>query len=157
MTNLKAHMTNSGSHADFLGLERFLHAQTDSVYSNVLQELKSGKKKTHWIWFIFPQLIGLGQSDFSKYYGIKSLKEAQAYWEHPVLGSRLRECIAIVNGLNFSAVEILGNVDAGKFKSCLTLFSQVKGLSNAEILKVALEHFYAGQLDLNTLELLSRK
>lgn len=103
-------------------LERFLEAQSET-YDDALTEIKDGHKVTHWMWWIFPQYKGIGASEISKHYEIKSRAEAKAYWEHPLLGLRLRECIrALLNLKTNDAVEIFGEVDALKLKSCMTLF-----------------------------------
>ena len=134
--------------------QRFIEAQGSLTYKTVKEELSSGKKQTHWMWFIFPQLIGLGRSQLAKYYGIESLLEAQAYWDHPLLGTKLRECISIVNDLSFGAEEIFGEIDAIKFQSCLTLFLQINANNNESLLQATLDHFYYGKLDQRTLDLL---
>ena len=103
-------------------LERFLEAQSDT-YEDALEEIKAGHKLTHWMWWIFPQYKGLGKSEMSQYYAIQSKDEAEAYWEHPILGDRLRKCIyALLELETYDAVEVFGEVDAMKLKSCLTLF-----------------------------------
>jgi len=104
-------------------LQRFVDAQ-DPVFGRVLGELHRGRKTTHWMWYIFPQLRGLGQSPMSERYGISSEDEARAYLQHPILGPRLRECVGIVNGIKgHSAHDIFGYPDDLKFHSCLSLFS----------------------------------
>ena len=133
-------------------LDRFVEAQRAS-YPQALSELRAGRKQSHWIWFVLPQLRGLGQSHFSHLYGIASRAEAEAYLQHPVLGARLVECIeAIVAHKDRSAIEILGTVDALKFKSCLTLFEAVA--PNQPAFAAALQQFYAGDRCPNTLALL---
>jgi len=103
-------------------LDRFLTAQ-QGVYAGVLDELRRGRKSGHWIWFIFPQVAGLGRSDVSRYYSVTDLDEARAYLDHVVLGARLRECTAIVlSTAGRSAVDIFGALDATKFRSSMTLF-----------------------------------
>ena len=103
-------------------LDRFLTAQ-QGVYAGVLDELRRGRKTGHWIWFIFPQVAGLGRSDVSRYYSVTDLDEARAYLDHVVLGARLRECTAIVlSTAERSAVDIFGSLDAMKFRSSMTLF-----------------------------------
>jgi uncharacterized protein (DUF1810 family) len=104
-------------------LERFVEAQ-DAIYDAVVQELRLGRKTGHWMWFIFPQVAGLGQSAMSQRYAIGSLDEAQAYLAHPVLGTRLRECAHLVLAIpDRSAEEVLGPVDAMKLRSSATLFN----------------------------------
>src|SRR5262245_48749280 len=103
-------------------LQRFLNAQ-DGVYSSVVAELTAGRKRSHWMWFIFPQIRGLGQSETARYFAIASREEAVAYREHPTLGSRLRKCTQLVNNIvNRSIGEILGYPDDLKFRSSMTLF-----------------------------------
>lgn len=105
-------------------LERFVDAQDEGdTYSRALAELRRGRKTTHWMWFVFPQIAGLGQSPTSRHFAIASLAEAQAYLEHPVLGPRLRDCARLVAGTTGrSSVEIFGSVDAQKLRSSMTLF-----------------------------------
>ena len=108
-------------------LQRYLDAQ-EYVIEQVMKELRTGKKQTHWMWFIFPQLKGLGRSEMSYRYGLDSAEEAAAYWAHPVLGARLRECLeALLESKANTAVEVFGETDAMKFKSCLQLFRSVAG------------------------------
>jgi uncharacterized protein (DUF1810 family) len=103
-------------------LDRFL-AEQQRVYETVLAELRRGRKTGHWMWFIFPQLAGLGHSEMSRFFALASLDEARAYLAHPVLGARLRECASAVLAVEGrSAEEILGSVDALKLRSCMTLF-----------------------------------
>lgn len=111
-------------------LNRFVEAQTGALgtqfanYDQALRELQSGQKQTHWMWYVFPQLRGLGTSEMSVRYGIESLDEARAYLQHPILGQRLRECVEVVRRNMKNPEWIFGPVDAGKFRSCLTLFQQ---------------------------------
>jgi uncharacterized protein (DUF1810 family) len=109
--------------ADAFDLQRFVIAQ-HRVYGQVLAELAAGHKRSHWMWFIFPQLRGLGRSETARHYGIVSLAEAQAYLAHPLLGARLRACVALLGRWagQRSAEAMLGPVDALKLRSCLTLF-----------------------------------
>src|SRR5438876_7566369 len=105
-------------------LQRFLDAQ-QHVYASVLAELRQGRKHGHWIWFIFPQLKGLGHSPNSEFFGISSLAEARAYLHNPVLGVRLTGCTQLVNAVaGRSAEDIFGEIDAMKFRSCMTLFAK---------------------------------
>ena len=133
-------------------LERFVTAQSDS-YAAALAELEAGKKQSHWMWFIFPQLAALGRSDTAKFYGISSLDEARAYLEHSLLGPRLRQCIDAVLPWagRRNAEQIFGGVDAMKLRSCLTLFHRAEpdGLFFS-----ALGDFFAGERDERTLALL---
>jgi uncharacterized protein (DUF1810 family) len=108
--------------ADPFRLERFVDAQTD-VFETALAEIRAGAKRSHWMWFIFPQLAALGQSATAKHYGIESLAEAQAYLAHPLLGPRLRECVSALQALPpAKAEQVFGPIDALKLRSSLTLF-----------------------------------
>lgn len=141
--------------AEEFDLQRFVDAQAP-VYQAVLEELASGRKRSHWMWFIFPQLRGLGSSSTSFTYGIASRQEARAFSEHPVLGSRLRECTSMVMTIDGrSAKDIFGYPDYLKFRSCMTLFEQ--SAQPAELFRDALLKFFAGKPDGRTLELLSRQ
>ncbi len=102
-------------------LSRFLQAQ-DGVFDIALNELKGCQKRSHWMWFIFPQLVGLGYSELSKKYAIRNLNEARAYWTHPVLGSRLEQVTRAVMACHAHPREIFGSIDYQKFISCMTLF-----------------------------------
>lgn len=134
-------------------LERFLDAQQDS-YPTAMKELRFGEKHSHWIWYIFPQLKGLGRSATSNIYGIQDAEEARAYFEHPILGARLREAItAMLFHRSRKAEDILGEIDAMKFKSCLTLFSLVA--SHDSIFADALDVFFNGERDERTMGLLN--
>ena len=104
-----------------LSLERFVEAQS-TIYPTVLAELRSGRKRSHWMWFVFPQFAGLGRSATAQRYAIASLDEARAYLEHPVLGARLRECASVVAGLADDPVTVFGPTDAVKLRSSMTLF-----------------------------------
>ncbi len=144
-------MTDSNN--DTYDLNRFLQAQAES-YSIALSELRQGHKRSHWIWYVLPQLRGLGGSEMSQRYGIASLAEAQAYLGHPVLGLRLKECVtAMCAHTDLSAVEILGDVDAAKFRSCLTLFALLADVD--PVFTSALNRFFGGAGDHKTLDLLS--
>ena len=135
-------------------LQRFIDAQAPQ-YGTALAELRTGEKRSHWMWFIFPQLRGLGSSRNAEFYGISSLGEARAYLAHPVLGERLRECVrAILQVRGASAEEILGFVDAVKFRSCLTLF--LKADPAEPLFSKALERYFGATGDARTLELLSQ-
>jgi uncharacterized protein (DUF1810 family) len=139
--------------ADASDLQRFVDAQ-EGIYHTALAELRRGSKQSHWMWFIFPQLRGLGLSSTAQYYGIVSLDEARAYFRHPVLGSRLHECVeAILHwSPRRSAEQILGPIDALKFRSSLTLFDLAERESS---FARALVEFYAGEPDTRTLALLN--
>jgi uncharacterized protein (DUF1810 family) len=135
---------------DPYNLEHFIDAQ-NSVYERVRAELSAGQKQGHWIWFIFPQLRGLGMSAMSQEFGISSLDEAKAYINHPILGARLRECTQLVlNVQNRSVDEIFGYPDNLKFKSSMTLFA--KSISDNLIFKNTLEKYFGGEGDPSTLE-----
>ena len=138
--------------SDPYNLKRFLDAQA-TIYDRVLAELTDGQKRSHWMWYIFPQYKALGFSSMSKKYAIKSLDEARAYLNHPILGDRLLECTRTVLGITGRSVhEIFGSPDDLKLRSCATLFSVV---SPADSLFVQLlERFYNGQRDAKTLQLL---
>lgn len=106
------------------GLQRFVDAQAPLI-DDVLAELAAGRKRSHWMWFVFPQLRGLGSSAMAEHFGLASLAEARAYWAHPLLGPRLRRCCEQLEALAGSdPVDVLGSVDALKLRSCLTLFER---------------------------------
>jgi uncharacterized protein (DUF1810 family) len=131
---------------DPFDLQRFLDAQ-ESVFEEVRAELRVGRKQGHWIWFIFPQLKGLGHSPMAIRFGIASKNEAQAYLQHPVLGPRLTECTRLVNEIKGKSIqEIFGHIDSMKFRSSMTLFATAN-----EIFREALENYFAGQPDPLTL------
>ena len=133
-------------------LNRFTKAQ-ERVYSDVLSELKDGRKRTHWMWFIFPQIDGLGFSSTAKLYAIKSLEEARQYLVHPVLGARLLECSEIVLGVEDRSVgEIFGSPDNLKLHSSMTLFSCVAEVGS--VFDAVLDEYFQGRRDSRTLELL---
>ncbi len=135
---------------DPFDLSRFVEAQA-SVYARVLDELREGRKTSHWIWFIFPQLAALGQSATAKHYGIRSKDEAAAYLAHPMLGPRLRECTGLVNQIGGStAHDIFGYPDDLKFRSSMTLFAAAT--QDNAIFNEALAKFYGGVGDPLTLE-----
>ena len=137
--------------SDPFGLQRFVDAQAP-VYSRVLAELRHGKKESHWMWFIFPQFAGLGYSSMTQRFAIGSREEAVAYVGHGVLGSRLRECSELVNGIDGSTIrEILGSPDDFKFRSSMTLFGEV---SSDPVFRTAISKFYDGKQDQRTLTLL---
>ena len=137
------------------GLQRFLDAQEDPMMGWVIDELRAGQKKSHWMWFIFPQAYGLGESHNSRVYGIRSIDEAKEYWAHPLLGERLRKCIELAIDSRKSALELFAKeIDAMKFQSCLTLFD--KAVPGNALIQSALRHFYDGELDPKTLEILNQ-
>jgi uncharacterized protein (DUF1810 family) len=130
-------------------LERFVAAQA-SVYDTVRAELRAGRKRSHWMWFIFPQLAGLGHSAMAQQYAIASLAEAQAYLAHPVLGARIRECSALAAGMEGStAAQVFGYPDDMKFHSSMTLFAQA--LPGETVFKTCLDKYFGGEPDPATL------
>jgi len=143
--------------ADPYELSRFVEAQA-RCYARVLEELTAGEKTSHWMWFIFPQLRGLGMSSTARRFGLSGLEEARAYLAHPLLGARLCECTQLVLAVrDRSAYEIFGSPDDLKLRSCLTLFVQAVAPSPApgtRVLGEALAKYYGGEPDPRTLELL---
>ena len=132
-------------------LERFVVAQ-EEAYGKALSEVKNGLKVTHWIWYIFPQLKGLGESYTSRYFGIEDREEAKAYLEHPVLGARLREITTTLLHLNCTTPNIIfGKLDAMKVRSCMTLFNEV---AEDDLFMLVLNKHYQGKKDTITLDLL---
>jgi len=129
-------------------LERFMTAQ-NSCYEQVIGELSIGKKTSHWIWYIFPQIAGLGFSEYSIYFGIHNLKEAKAYWSNELLRSRYEQCLQLIIDSNKNPSDVLGEIDAKKLQSSITLFLEVD--ENSEILNNALEILYFGCRDERTL------
>jgi uncharacterized protein (DUF1810 family) len=138
---------------DPFDLIRFVRAQ-EGTYDQALSELKLGRKQSHWMWWIFPQLDGLGFSPITKRYSIKSEDEARAYLAHPILGPRLIECAEAIVSEGKSARNILGSPDDLKLKSCATLFAQVS--APGTVFEQILEKFYSGERDPATLGLLTR-
>jgi uncharacterized protein (DUF1810 family) len=135
--------------ADPYNLRRFEEAQ-HGVYEQVYEELRAGEKRSHWMWFIFPQIRGLGRSPMAERFAIGSLEEGRAYLGHAVLGGRLRECTSIVNGVEGkSAAEIFGFPDDLKFCSSMTLFA--KAGDGAEFRR-SIEKYFGGKMDSGTLE-----
>jgi uncharacterized protein (DUF1810 family) len=135
---------------DRFDLQRFVTAQ-NPVYEEVCAELRDGRKQGHWMWFIFPQLRGLGHSQMATAFGIASRDEAEAYLNHPVLGTRLRECTQLVNLLEGRSIgQILGYPDDLKFRSSMTLFARVA--ADTEVFKQASEKYFEGEPDPLTLE-----
>ena len=128
-------------------------AAQDRVYASVCKELAAGRKTSHWMWFVFPQFKALGRSSIAKHFGIESRNEAQAYWQHPVLRRRLKECTELVLSVDDkTAHEIFGSPDDLKFRSSMTLFAQVA--PDEKVFSLALQRFFGGQPDENTLRLL---
>lgn len=145
---------NSTGSNDPFELNRFIKAQA-RVYDRVLLELRSGYKRTHWMWFVFPQIDGLGHSSTTKYYSIKSAEEARLYLNHPVLGKRLRECAESLLALEgLSASRIFGYPDDLKLKSSMTLFASVA--EQRSVFIRVLEKYFQGARDERTVDLLDR-
>jgi uncharacterized protein (DUF1810 family) len=138
--------------SDRFDLERFVQAQAP-VIAQVRRELGEGHKRTHWMWFVFPQLRGLGHSAMAQRYGIGSLAEARAYLAHPVLGPRLVECTDLVNAVEGRSIrEIFGSPDDLKFRSSMTLFASAQ--PDADAFKEALKKYFGDMPDARTTELL---
>ncbi len=143
-------MSLNRSDRDPYNLERFVSAQ-DPIYPQVVSELRSGMKTSHWMWFIFPQIRGLGRSPVSLEYAISSRDEAAAYLQHPVLGPRLKECTRLVLDVKSrSAEEIFGSPDDMKFRSSMTLFAQVS--ADDDIFSRAVQQYFGGAPDQFTLD-----
>jgi uncharacterized protein (DUF1810 family) len=157
--------------SDLHDLQRFVTAQDEGgTYERALAELRAGRKTSHWMWFVFPQIAGLGRSEMSRRYAIESLEEARAYLEHPVLGPRLVECAqALLAREGRSAEEIMGGIDAVKLRSSMTLFAQAsqlasprkrahsnsfRGLDGTEVFGEVLERYFGGEADAATLRLI---
>ena len=136
------------------GLERFVQAQADS-YARALRDIKSGRKTSHWMWYIFPQLSGLGHSQTARYYAIRERAEAEAYLAHPVLGKRLLEISSELLKLESSdATAVMGWPDDLKLKSSMTLFSLV---SREPVFRQVLEKYFRGEEDVYTVQAISRQ
>ena len=134
------------------GLNRFVLAQ-GAVYHQALAEIRRGEKRSHWMWYVFPQIAGLGSSPTSRHYAIRSAAEAGAYLEHPVLGPRLRECAEAALGVEGrTAAEIFGGIDAQKLRSSATLFATVS--PEGSVFQRLLDRYFQGRPDERTLELL---
>jgi uncharacterized protein (DUF1810 family) len=145
---------SSASAADPNNLQRFVEAQRDA-YEDVCAELRAGSKRSHWMWFIFPQIKGLGTSPTANWFAISSLDEAHAYLQHAVLGQRLRECTRLVNLVEGRSLrEIFGSPDELKFRSCMTLFAEATA-ENGVFLD-ALRKYCGGQFDPATLGLVEK-
>lgn len=144
--------SNSSGSVDPFNLNRFVQAQKGD-YEQALSEIKAGRKLTHWMWYIFPQIDGLGSSPTAKEYAIKSIAEAQAFLDHPILGPRLRECAeAMLRIEDKSATDILDSPDDMKLRSCATLFSRVS--PPGSVFDRLLKKYYPDGPDRMTLELL---
>lgn len=138
--------------ADDRDLQRFVDAQ-HGCYDAVLAELRQGRKRTHWMWFVFPQLAGLGHSPMARRYSLRDLQEARAYAAHPLLGARLRECVELSVAIEpAEASAVFGTPDDLKLRSCLTLFQ--RAVPDEPLFRDALEHWFGGRPDPRTLELL---
>ena len=130
-------------------LQRFVSAQ-DPIYDRVLSELRAGRKTSHWMWFVFPQIAGLGSSPTSVKYALSGLDEARAYLDHPVLGPRLRECTQLVVDLSgLTAFDVFGGIDALKLHSSMTLFAHAA--PDDPLFKTVLDRYFDAQADPNTL------
>lgn len=138
--------------SDPFDLGRFVSAQAP-VFDQVVAELRAGHKRSHWIWFVFPQLRGLGRSEMAWRYGIADLDEARAYLAHPVLGARLHECLRLVLAAPGTAEEILGPVDALKLRSCVSLFDVAAG--GDPDCRAVLDRWWDGEPDPRTIALVS--
>ena len=139
---------------DPFDLARFTSAQ-EGVYERALTEVRAGDKRSHWMWFVFPQIDGLGSSPTAKHYAIKTAAEARAYLDHPVLGPRLRECAEAVLAVeNRSAFDIFGSPDDLKLKSCMTLFESVDGAGS--VFGRVLDRYFEAKRDERTLQILGR-
>ncbi|HEY0519811.1 MAG TPA: DUF1810 domain-containing protein [Ilumatobacteraceae bacterium] len=139
---------------DPFDLNRFVEAQA-RVYDEVLRELRAGRKRTHWMWFVFPQLRALGRSPTAQRFGIESLDEARAYLAHPLLGPRIRECARLVAAIEGSGIEeIMGRPDDLKLRSSMTLFARAAPDDDRDFTDV-LSKFYRGEPDPATEELLA--
>jgi uncharacterized protein (DUF1810 family) len=137
---------------DVFDLQRFIDAQARD-YPSVIDELSAGRKRSHWIWYVFPQIRGLGESAMSRQYAISGRDEARCYWEHPVLGARLRECTQLVLNLRGrTADEIFPYPDSLKFRSCMTLFERCA--ADPAIFREALLKYFGGEPDRLTLDIL---
>jgi len=135
---------------DPYNLQRFVDAQ-EPIFNQVLSELKEGRKRTHWMWFIFPQIEGLGFSAMAHQYAISSLEEAKAYLQHPVLGPRLRECSRLVTLAEKASIsQVFGYPDDLKFQSCMTLFAHAT--SENQVFKDALQKYFGSEFDQLTIE-----
>jgi uncharacterized protein (DUF1810 family) len=145
---------------DTYNLQRFVDAQ-QHVIASVIAELRQGRKRSHWMWFIFPQLKGLGHTAQSNFFAITSLQEAAAYLQHPVLGPRLKECTQLVNAIEgHSAEDIFGEIDTMKFRSSMTLFAKAmpaKATPENQVFIDALKKYFAGELDPLTIDYLRKQ
>ena len=144
-----------GSTGDPYDLARFVRAQ-EAVYDQAMSEIRSGRKRSHWMWYIFPQFDGLGFSSTTRHYAIKSVAEAEAYLRHPVLGPRLLESFQAALAVEGrSAVDVFGSPDDMKLQSCATLFAGVS--PTGSVFERLLDRYFGGELDDKTLRLVGRK
>lgn len=141
---------------DPVDLGRFVAAQdAGESYQHAVAELRSGRKTSHWMWYVFPQIAGLGHSSTSQFYAIRSVAEASSYLAHPILGPRLRECAEILTELSGrTAEQIFGGIDAMKLRSCLTLFQHAA--PDEPVFRQVLEQYFGGAADLATERLISQ-
>lgn len=135
-------------------MEKFLKAQKSS-YSTALNEIKNGKKCSHWIWYVFPQLAELGRSSTAKYYGIKDINEAKQYLENDILRARLIEISEALLSIDDTAINILGSIDAMKVKSCMTLFHIAD--PSIEVFDKVINKFYGGKYDNMTINIIGKQ
>lgn len=142
--------------SDDFRLSRFVDAQNaGGTYDEALAELRAGRKRSHWMWFVFPQIRGLGASGMAQRYAIGSIEEARAYWAHPTLGARLRECLAALATIaKPDPKSVFGGIDAMKLRSSLTLF--LRAAPEDQALKEALDRWFSGVADERTDDLLTR-
>jgi len=146
---------NHSNHEDRFNLRRFIEAQA-TVYPVVVEELQRGRKSSHWMWFIFPQISGLGRSATAKNFAIRSGDEARAYLDHPLLGERLIKCTRLVNNVSErTAAQIFGYPDELKFRSSMTLFNAVN--NHIPVFAQALEQYFEGEPDQLTLDILGQQ
>lgn len=147
-----------GRRGDRFDLQRFVDAQEDD-YAQALAEIRAGRKMSHWIWYVFPQLRGLGRSYLADYYGISGMQEAQAYLAHPVLGARLREIARAALALDASdPVSVMGDIDALKLRSCLTLFREAAvEAADRSLFQALLDKWYHSEPDRVTLRMLEQR
>ncbi|HJS45862.1 MAG TPA: DUF1810 domain-containing protein [Rhizomicrobium sp.] len=136
-----------------MNLDRFVEAQAP-VYDRALSELKTDRKQSHWMWFVFPQIAGLGRSPMAQHYAIQNLAEARAYLEHPLLGTRLKECVqAVLDIEGKTAHAIFGSPDDLKFRSSMTLFAHAT--RDEKLFRAALSKYFIGEEDERTLQILA--
>ena len=148
------HQDSPSNLSDSYDLDRFINAQT-GIYDRALAELREGLKRSHWMWYIFPQIEGLGHSPTTRHYSIKSLEEARQYLAHPVLGPRLTECTeAVLSAQGLSAEDIFGHPDDWKLQSSMTLFELASGPQS--VFSRVLDKYYQGKRDSQTLQIVGK-